>query len=232
VARFDDEHFIVMATRRGQVVKNNLSLYGNPRKAGIKAINIADDDELIEVRLTNGDNEILLATRAGMAVRFHESKVRPSGRFTAGVRGISLAPGDEVIAMVAATADTAILTVCERGFGKRTKLSEYRQTNRGGKGVINIRASERNGPVVGMLVVLDEDQILAITEGGATIRYNVSDLREMQRATQGAKIIDVAPGDKLSSIARIEREDEDNGEEYEEMESDDAGAGPEGEATE
>ncbi len=209
VAVFDDQHYLLMATRNGQIVKNRLSDYNNPRKVGIKAIKVADDDELISVKLTSGDNEILLATHAGMAVRFHEEKVRPMGRFTSGVKGITLAPGDEVVGMVAATSESSILTVCEHGYGKRTTISEYRQTNRGGKGVINIRATERNGPVVGILQVLEDDQIIAITQQGVTIRYNVSDLREISRATQGVKLMNLDDGDKVASIARIEKEDED-----------------------
>lgn len=212
VANFDENHYLVMATRKGQIVKNRLSDYNNPRKVGIKAIKVAEDDDLICVKMTDGENEILLATHAGMAVRFKEDKVRPMGRFTSGVKGITLAPGDEVIGMVAATVESSILTICENGYGKRTKLAEYRQTNRGGKGVINIRATDRNGPVVGILQVLEEDQIIAITQQAVVIRYNVADLREIGRATQGVKLINLDEGDKVSSIARIEKEDgDDNG---------------------
>jgi DNA gyrase subunit A len=212
VAEFDDERFIVMATKKGRVVKNRLSNYNNPRRVGIKAVKVADDDELIGVKLTDGTNEILLGTRCGMAVRFQEEKVRPMGRFTSGVKGINLAAGDVVVGMVAATQESSILTVCEHGFGKRTKLAQYRLTNRGGKGVINIRATERNGPVVGILQVFEQDQIIAITEQGITIRYNVSDLREISRATQGVRLIDIAEGDRVSSLARIEKREEENGE--------------------
>ncbi len=214
VAEFKDDQYLVMATKKGQIVKNKLSLYSNPRKVGIKAIKIAKDDELIMVKMTNGENEILLATRCGMAVRFPEEKVRAMGRFTGGVRGITLAPKDEVVSMIAsATSDCTILTICKHGFGKRTNLSEYRLTNRGGKGVINIRATDRNGPVVGALRVFESDQIIAITEKGVTIRYNVSDLRKISRATQGVKMIDVTEDDQVTSVARIaeETENEDNG---------------------
>ena len=226
VAEFKGDNFIIMATKKGQVVKNRLSDYGNPRKIGIKAVKVAQNDELMGVKLTDGTNEILMATRCGMAIRFHESKVRPMGRFTGGVRGITLAPKDEVIGLVAATAESSILTVCERGYGKRTRLDEYRQTNRGGKGVINIRATERNGPVMGVLQVLDQDQIIAITEQGVSIRYNVSELRELSRATQGVRLIDVAEGDRLASLARIEEseEEENGGEEDEEAQAE--GAAP------
>lgn len=225
VAEFDETQFLLMATRKGQVVKNRLSDYSNPRKIGIKAVKVADDDELLCVKLTNGENQILMATRAGMAIRFHEEKVRPMGRFTGGVKGITLAPGDEVIGMVAATEDSSIMTVCERGFGKRTKLAEYRQTNRGGKGVINIRATERNGPVVRILQVLEDDQIIAITQKGVVIRYNVADLREIGRATQGVRLINLEEDDRVASIARIETEDEElNGEGEEgELEGDETG---------
>jgi len=216
VAEFSEDHYLVMATRKGQIVKNRLSDYNNPRKVGIKAVKVADDDELICVKMTNGDNQILLATQAGMAVRFHEDKFRPMGRFTGGVKGITLAPGDQVVGMVAATEDSSILTVCERGFGKRTKLAEYRQTNRGGKGVINIRATERNGPVINVLQVLEDDQIIAITHKGVVIRYNVADLREIGRATQGVKLINLDDDDRVSSIARIEKTEEDvNGDDEE-----------------
>lgn len=207
VAEFRDDCYLIMATRRGQVVKNRLSDYNNPRKVGIKAIKVAEDDELICVKMTNGENQVLLATRAGMAVRFSEDKVRAMGRFTSGVKGITLASGDEVIGMVAATENSAILTICANGFGKRTKLADYRQTNRGGKGVINIRLSDRNGPVVGVLQVLEDDQIIAITQKGKSIRSNVADLRVIGRATMGVKLIKIDEDDRVSSIARIEKEE-------------------------
>ena len=189
VDKFDDERFIVMITRKGQICKNALSLYSNPRKIGIKAINISDDDSLVEVKLTNGQQELIIATKKGMAVRCHESEIRPMGRFVQGVRGITLDESDEVIDMEAMRPNSSILTVCENGFGKRSALEDYRQTHRGAKGVINIRCTERNGGVVAVKEVLEEDELILITVGGQTIRFKVSDVRVIGRATQGGQAV-------------------------------------------
>ncbi len=208
VDKFSSDRYLLMCTRKGQVVRNSLDLYSNPRKVGIKAINIADDDDLISVRLTDGSQEMFIATREGMAVRFHEDDVRPMGRFVGGVRGVTLNKGDEVIGMQALRPGSTILTVCEHGFGKRTEAEAYRLTKRGGKGVINIRTTERNGNVIAVLDVLDTDELIMITQQGVAIRSKVSDLRVISRATQGVRLINLGEGDRLNSVARIEEDKE------------------------
>src|SRR5690606_37968745 len=154
--------------------------------------------------LTNGNQEIFIATREGMAVRFDESAVRPMGRFVGGVRGIRLKADDEVVGMQALRPGSTILTVCEHGYGKRTEAEQYRLTNRGGQGVINIRTTERIGKVIAVLDVLDSDELIMITQQGVAIRSKVSDLRIISRATQGVGLIRLGEGDRLNSVARIE----------------------------
>jgi DNA gyrase subunit A len=207
ISKFAEDLYLVMCTRQGQVVKNSLDLYANPRKVGIKAINIADGDELIGVRLTDGNQELFIATRLGMAVRFKEGDVRPMGRFVGGVRGVRLEKDDEVIGMVVLRPGSAmILTVCENGYGKRTQADEYRLTKRGGKGVINIRTSERNGKVIAVLDVIETDELIMISHDGQTIRSAVGDMRIISRATQGVRLIDLEEGDRITSVARIEED--------------------------
>jgi DNA gyrase subunit A len=206
ISEFSEDQFLVMCTRRGQVVKNSLDLYSNPRKVGIKAINIAEDDELISVRLTDGNHELFIATRNGMAVRFKESDVRPMGRFVGGVRGVRLEGDDEVIGMVALRPASMILTVCEKGYGKRTQAAEYRLTKRGGKGVINIRTTDRNGRVIAVLDVIESDELIMISHHGQTIRSGVADMRVISRATQGVRLIDLEEEDAITSVARIEED--------------------------
>ncbi len=215
VREFDDQHFLLFATAKGQVCKQSLALYSHIRRTGIKAINIAEGDTLVDVKLTNGQQEIILATRRGMAIRFHESVVRPMGRDTSGVRGIQLNKGDEVIGLETPRPGATLLTVCERGYGKRSAIADYRMTNRGGKGVINIRTTERNGLVVAVKEVLDDDELIVMTREGRAIRLKVSDIRVISRNTQGVRIIDIAEGDLVTGVARLaESEDEEeNGEE-------------------
>ena len=212
VDKFSPDRYLVMCTRKGQIVKNSLDLYDNPRKVGIKAINIADDDELISVRLTNGAQEILIATRNGMAVRFKEDDVRPMGRFVSGVRGVTLEDDDMVIGMQALRPGSTLLSVCEHGYGKRSDVEDYRLTKRGGKGVINIRTTERNGKVISVLDVIDSDELIMISEQGVAIRSAVKEMRVISRATQGVRLINLAEEDRLTSVARIEEDKEvDNG---------------------
>ena len=215
VDKFSEDRFLIMGTRKGQIVKNGLNLYSNPRKVGIKAINIADDDELISVRLTSGQHEVLIATRDGMAVRFKESDVRPMGRFVGGVRGISLRGDDEVVGMITLEPASTVLTVCENGYGKRTRADEYRLTKRGGLGVINIRTTERNGKVIAVLDVIDGDELIMISNQGVAIRSRVGEMRIISRATQGVRLINLAEGDRLTSVAPV-GETEDFGETDEE----------------
>jgi len=206
IDKFSEDRYLVMCTRKGQVVRNSLDLYSNPRKVGIKAINIADDDELIAVRMTNGHQQLLIATREGMAVRFDENDVRPMGRFVGGVRGINLRGDDQVVGMIALRPESTVLTVCEKGYGKRSDAEDYRLTKRGGVGVINIRATERNGKVIAVLDVIESDELILISEQGITIRSRVSDMRVIARATMGVRLMHLEEGDSLVGVARIEED--------------------------
>jgi DNA gyrase subunit A len=209
VDKFDDQRFLVMITKNGQICKNALSLYSNPRKVGIKAINIQKGDELVEVRLLTIGQEIFIATMQGMAVRFNEEEVRPMGRFVQGVRAVNLGKGDEVIDMEVLRPNATILTVCEHGFGKRTDVEEYRMTHRGAKGVINIRCTDRNGNVVAAKEVLDGDELMLMTEKGQTIRFRVSDVRVIGRNTQGVRLFHIEEGDRVTAVSRVEDKDVD-----------------------
>lgn len=209
VARFDPQQYLIFATRNGYVVKNSLALYSNPRRTGIKAIEIPEDDELIDVKLSNGKNDVFIATRRGFAIRFHESEIRPMGRGVRGVIGIRLTPGDEVIGLEVCRPNSTILTVCEKGYGKRTSINDYRITHRGGKGVINIKVSERNGNVLGIKEVIDTDELIMITQKGKTIRIPVSDIRVISRHTQGVRLIQLDEDDHLTGMERIAEKEED-----------------------
>ncbi len=213
IAKFSEDRYLIMATRKGQVVKNALSLYSNPRKAGIKAINVEQGDELIGAKVSNGQQEIFMGTLKGMAVRFHESQVRPMGRFVGGVRGVRLRDDDEVIGLEILQPGSSILTVCANGYGKRTDAGEYRITNRGGVGVINIKTSERNGDVIAILEVFDGDELIMISTKGISIRSSVKEIRKISRATQGVRLINLGAGDMLASVARIEEDTEVDGDE-------------------
>jgi DNA gyrase subunit A len=202
-----DERQLVFATRKGIIKKTTLSAYGNVRANGIKAINLDDDDDLISVKITNGNDDILLATAKGMSIRFNESDVRSMGRVSRGVKGITLRKGDEVIGMIKLEDGDTVLTVCENGFGKRTELDEYRTQSRGGKGIINIKVTERNGRVVGVLAVTDDDDVMMMTRNGIIIRTGLDQLRTIGRNTAGVRMIKVADGDVVSSIARLIKDD-------------------------
>jgi DNA gyrase subunit A len=206
IEKFDDKHFLVMATKKGTIKKTNLSAYSKPRSGGIIAISLDAKDNLIGVKLTDGNKEILLATKNGIAVRFNETNVRPTGRSSQGVRGIRLSENDEVIGMVVATDQKTLLTVTENGYGKRTKISEYRLIARGGSGVRNIICSERNGKAVSVNSVSDEDEIMLITSRGITIRTKTSQISVVGRNTQGVKLISLAENDKLVGVAKIIRD--------------------------
>lgn len=204
IREFDDDHYLVMATRQGMVVKNELSLYSNPRKTGIKAITIKEDDELLCARMTNGKQEIFLGTENGLAVRFHETDIRPTGRGAQGVIGIRLADDDQVIGMEALRPDSTILTVCEKGYGKRTRAEDYRLIHRGGKGVINIKTTKRNGKVICIKEVIDDDELIMLTQMGMSIRCHVEGIRVISRNTQGVRLIDLKEDDRIVAVARIE----------------------------
>jgi DNA gyrase subunit A len=208
VRNFDEEHWLMFATRNGTVKKTVLSAYGNPRSNGINAINIDADDELIDVQVTDGNNDIVLATRAGMSIRFHESDVREMGRATAGVKGIALDTDDKVIGMVVVRRDATLLTVTEKGLGKRSELGEYRVQKRGGKGLITLKRNERTGAVVALKEVLPDDELMMITKAGIIIRVPVSGISVIGRITQGVRVMNLDNGDMVVAVARVVKEDE------------------------
>ncbi|HSF24885.1 MAG TPA: DNA gyrase subunit A [Blastocatellia bacterium] len=216
VREFVEGRYVVLATRKGTIKKTELSEFANIRNNGIIAIGIDDDDELIAAEMTDGNKKIFLATHEGMAICFNESDVRSMGRPAYGVRGITLGKSDFVISVAAVPDDIEMLSISEHGFGKRTRLEEYRFQSRGGKGVINMKTSDRNGLVVAVLPVNDESQVLIITNHGKLIRVDAKGIRVSGRSTQGVKLIDTSDGDLVSSASLIERQvDATNGEEEE-----------------
>jgi DNA gyrase subunit A len=208
VREFSDDRFLIFVTAKGQVAKNALSLYNNPRKVGLKAIKLDEGDSLRHVLMSDGQSEIFIGTRKGMAVKFDESDVRPMGRDVNGVRGISLREGDEVIGMTVARPGTTILSICQNGYGKRSEIADYRLTKRGGIGVINIKSNERNGDVIAIIDVLDRDELMLMTQSGMMVRTSMADIRVIGRATQGVRLIQLKGDDILTSAARIEESDE------------------------
>ena len=211
VRQFDDKHYLIMATKKGTIKKTELMAYSNPRKNGIVAITLDEKDELINVELTDGNQQIILATQDGNAVRFEETKVRPTGRSAQGVRGVSLKDKDEVVGMEVASDEKTLLTVTENGYGKRTLISEYRLTNRGGSGVINIQCSERNGKVVSTCSVTDNDDVMFISKNGIIIRVPSTDISTIGRNTQGVRIMKLEANDKVVSAVKVPRESNGNG---------------------
>ena len=222
VKAFEPDKFIVMGTQRGVVKKTELTAFSNPRAGGIIAIGVEEGDRVMAVRMTEGQGEIFIGTRDGMAIRFPESDVRAMGRAAYGVRGIGLRDDDQVVAMeVVQPIDPAqrgtpgtLLTVTENGYGKRTEIEEYRVQSRGGLGIINIQTSERNGRVVGIALVYDDDELLLISQQGKILRMAAHDVRTIGRATQGVRLIDIDPEDRVVSVARLaEKEEDDKGSE-------------------
>ena len=203
VRSFDTNEFIILCTKQGQIKKTEIKMFSNPRRDGIIAMTLPKDDDLIEASLCDGNSDIVMATRQGQAVRFPESKVRDMGRAAYGVRGITLAEGDLVVGMVVIRRESTLLTVTENGYGKRSDISDYRITNRGGKGVINIRVSERNGEVVSIKEVVDGDEILLITQKGIVNRLAVNSIRSIGRATQGVHLMSMTDDDKVIDVARV-----------------------------
>ena len=203
VRDFSEDKFVVMATKKGTIKKVPLDAFSNPRQKGVNAINLPIGDELIEAAITDGDYEILIATRQGMAIRFHETKFRSMGRASYGVKGIRLAKDDYVIGMVVVKRDSTILVVTENGYGKRTNIDDYRITNRGGKGVINVKTSDRNGEVVAIKEVLDKDELILITKRGIANRQSVKDINVIGRNTQGVRLISLRAGDVVVDVARV-----------------------------
>ncbi|HKE01156.1 MAG TPA: DNA gyrase subunit A, partial [Planctomycetota bacterium] len=207
VAAFDAERTVFFATQGGTVKKTSLEAFSRPKRGGIRAIRLDDGDKLIGVSLVATGDQIVLATANGYAIRFDESDARAMGRDTTGVRGISLREGDRVVDLVVAREGAQVLAASENGFGKRTPLEEYRHQTRGGMGVINIRVTERNGKVVNVLTVHDEDEMLLLTERGMVQRIRAEEIRETGRAAQGVRLMNLDEGDKLTTMAKIPRED-------------------------
>jgi DNA gyrase subunit A len=207
-----NSHYVIMATKKGQVKKTSLEQYSRPRTNGINAITIREDDELLEAKLTTGDSQVMLAVKSGKAIRFEEAKTRPMGRTASGVRGITLADeNDEVIGMVAVNDfDSDILVVSEKGYGKRSKLDDYRITNRGGKGVKTLNISEKTGNLVAIKNVDDSNDLMIINKSGIIIRMSVEDLRVMGRATQGVKLINIKESDSIAAVAKVKQEKEED----------------------
>jgi DNA gyrase subunit A len=215
-----NNHYIIMATKNGQVKKTLLEQYSRPRTNGINAITIKDGDELLEAKLTTGDSQIMIALKSGKSIRFEESKTRPMGRNASGVRGIRLKDAkDEVIGMIAVNDhESNVLVVSEKGYGKRSSLEDYRITNRGGKGVKTINVTEKTGGLVAIKNVTNEDDLMIINKSGITIRMAVADLRVMGRATQGVKLINIKDSDSIAAVAKVLHEEEEE-EELDENES-------------
>ncbi len=209
VRQFTDDRYLMFATRNGTVKKTVLAAYGNVRATGINAINIDKDDELIDVQITEGNNDIVLATREAMSIRFHESDAREMGRATGGVKGIDLAKGDAVIGMVVVRRDAKLLVISENGFGKQSEVSEYRVQTRGGKGIITMDKTAKTGSLVALKEVIPDDELMLITRGGIIIRTPVKDIRTTHRNAQGVKVMNLDEGDAVMDVARVVKEDDD-----------------------
>ena len=198
----------MMATRQGVIKKTELSAFSHPRRGGIIAITLDEGDTLIDARLTDGTNDIVLAKSGGKAVRFHEQDVRSMGRSAHGVRGVTLEDDDHVVGMVVIAREGTLLVVSENGYGKRSPVSEYRVTRRGGKGIITLRCTEKIGRLVALKEVVDEDELLIMSQGGAMIRVPIKGVSVIGRATQGVRLINLDEGDKVVDVARVVKEEE------------------------
>jgi DNA gyrase subunit A len=207
---YTSNNFIIMCTKNGVIKKTTLEAYSRPRANGINAITVRDGDTLLEARLTNGTNEIMLASRQGKVVRFNETKVRPMGRNASGVKGIKLAEkNDEVVGMICiCNAESDVMVVSSKGYGKRSAMDEYRVTNRGGKGVKTINITDKTGELISIKDVTDKDDLMIINKSGIIIRLRIADLRVIGRATQGVRLITVKDGDQIAAVAKVEVDEE------------------------
>jgi len=206
---FPEDQYLMFATKNGVVKKTSLSMYSNVRTGGLIAINLEEGDSLLSVRITGGEDQIFIGTRQGMGIRFSEKDVRPMGRDTTGVIGVTLRKkDDEVVEMDVVDEKAHLLSVTEGGYGKRSGVEEYRYQGRGGSGVINLKVTEKNGPVVGIKSVTDADQLLLITQSGMLIRIKVKDIRETGRAAQGVRLIQVEGEDRVVAVAKLAEPDE------------------------
>jgi DNA gyrase subunit A len=209
----ENQQFVVMGSRKGVIKKTDLSSFRNPRAGGIIAMGIDEGDSVIAVEMSDGKGQIFLGTRDGMAIRFDETDVRPMGRAAYGVRGISLRDDDQVVAMEVVREGGTLLTVAQNGYGKRTELEEYRLQSRGGVGIINIQTSDRNGKVVGIAYVHDDDELMIISQQGMILRMRAGDVRAIGRATQGVRLIEMEEGDEVVAIAKLAEKEVENGDE-------------------
>jgi DNA gyrase subunit A len=204
VKEFSEDRYLALATKGGTIKKTILSAFRNPKRGGIRAIELVGDDLLVDADITEGDQDLILTTRGGQAIRFPETKVRPMGRAAAGVRGVTLAGADDqVVSMVVVKREATLLTVTANGYGKRTALADYRITNRGGKGIITIQCSERNGPVVAAREVVDGEELMLMTSKGQVIRVSAQDISVIGRNTQGVRLMNLEPGDRIADVARV-----------------------------
>ena len=221
VTEFDNSKFIVMATKKGIINRTSLSLYSKPRKGGVYAMDIKEGDQLIQAKISNGEDSVIMATKDGKSIRFKETQVRPTGRRTKGVRGIMLSATDEVIGMLIAKREGSVLVASENGYGKRSLLDEYRIQSRGGKGVYTMKKTPKTGQVVTILETTDEDDLMIITNAGVMIRQKVNLIRVIGRNTQGVKLLRLDDGSKISSVTKVINDsDEDNDEGSQEFEED------------
>ena len=212
VKEFTDNEYLMFCTRLGTVKKTALSEYSNVRSTGIKGIKLEEGDELIDVQITSGTNDVVLVTKHGLSIRFHEQEARAMGRDTTGVKGVALGDGDKVVGMVVVKRDASLLVVTELALGKLTSIEEYRVQGRGGKGILTVKRTERTGDVVGLLEVLPEDGLMLITRGGQSLRCAVKDIRETGRVAQGVRLKNLDMGDVVAAIARVVQDDKDDAE--------------------
>ncbi len=212
VREFDEEKYLLTATRNGQIKKTSLKAYANPRRGGIQAVGLAEGDTVIGAAITCGSDQIVLGTAVGQAIRFNETDVRGMGRTATGVRGIKLRKGDQVVGMAIVDLAATLLSLCEKGYGKRTSFEEYRLQSRGGSGIINIKTSRRNGQVVAMMSIRDSDELMLITSRGMIVRTAASEVRTIGRSTQGVRVIALKAADKLVAVARVASENNHRGE--------------------
>ncbi|MBM3900375.1 MAG: DNA gyrase subunit A, partial [Gemmatimonadetes bacterium] len=207
VKEFTETEFLMFCTRNGTVKKTALSDYSNVRSTGIKGIKLEEGDELVDVQITTGTNDVVLVTKHGLSIRFHEQEARSMGRDTTGVKGISLGAGDRVVGMVVVKREASLLVVTELALGKLTNVEEYRVQGRGGKGILTVKRTEKTGDVVGLLEVLPEDGLMLITRGGQSLRCAVKDIRETGRVAQGVRLKNLELGDVVAAIARVVSDD-------------------------
>ncbi len=219
VSEFSEDQYLLFSTKKGKIKKTSLSAYSHPRVTGIWAIRLREDDELVDTKLSNGENEVLLATKKGQAVRFDESEVRPTGRYTMGVKGASLRKGDEVVSMTLVNPEDILLSLTVNGYGKRTAVNNYRKTHRGAKGVITIKTNKRNGHVVCARVVEDDDEILMMSKNGMVIRTRADEISLQSRNTMGVRVMRLKKEDELLTMTKVISEEEE-----EEIVADDAEA--------